>query len=203
MAAVATTTMRRSDDGCTRRKCAGIPIGQSPCSLTGLFVPRFVAIVCMAQDATKILFVSLYYSAILPESLFLGALALLIHFGFGKFCLLRIWRQSPDIGPVLAQLSRNFFFSGSLAVHIVMSAYWWSGYPYDKVCGKSALLVVCQGSNVLHTDCIVSFVALTRSGSSFTPQRSMESISTAIKTFSVRWCSLPYHDGKAALEWNG
>jgi len=72
----------------------------------------------------------LYY----PNHFFLGAAALLIHFVSGKFCLLRLWRPSPDIGSHLAKLSRNFFFSISLIVHVIMSGYWWSGYPYDNVC---------------------------------------------------------------------
>ena len=85
-------------------------------------------------DATKVLFVSLFYSQILPVSLFLGAAALLTHFLVGKFCLLRMWRTAPDIGPGLSRLSRNYFFSTCLLVHVIMSAYWWSGYPYDDLC---------------------------------------------------------------------
>lgn len=100
------------------------------------------------------LFVALFYSALMPQSLFLGALALFIHFLFGKFCLLRMWRQSPDIGPVLARLSRNVFFSTSLAVHVVMSAYWWSGYPYDNVCaGKFVIFPPVLQLHVLHLPC--------------------------------------------------
>ena len=85
-------------------------------------------------DATKVLFVALFYSALLPQSLFLGAVALMIHFVVGKFCLLRTWRPSPDVGPGLSRLSRNYFFSLALLIHVIMSAYWWSGYPYDNVC---------------------------------------------------------------------
>ena len=85
-------------------------------------------------DASKVLFVALFYSAILPQSLFLGAAALLVHYVVGKFCLLRMWRPSPDIGPGLSRLSRNYFFSAALLIHIIMCSYWWSGYPYDNIC---------------------------------------------------------------------
>jgi len=85
-------------------------------------------------DMTKVVFVSLFYSSILPSSLFLGALALMIHFAVAKFCLLRMWRPSPDVGASLSSLSRNYFFSSSLIIHFVMSAYWWSGYPFDNLC---------------------------------------------------------------------
>lgn len=85
-------------------------------------------------DSTKVLFVALFYSAILPETYFLGALACFIHFFFGKFCLLRMWRKAPDIGKDLARLSRNTFFTTSFVVHMFTSAYFWSGFPYDFVC---------------------------------------------------------------------
>ena len=85
-------------------------------------------------DATKVLFVALFYSAILPETYFLGSLACFIHFFFGKFCLLRMWRKAPDIGKDLARLSRNSFFTTSFLVHLLASAYFWSGFPYDFVC---------------------------------------------------------------------
>eukprot|EP00934_Nitzschia_sp_Nitz4_P009324 Nitzschia sp. Nitz4//scaffold13_size275219//14448//17225//NITZ4_000836-RA/size275219-processed-gene-0.67-mRNA-1//1//CDS//3329535900//9314//frame0 len=96
------------------------------------------------SDATKVLFVALYYSAIVPQSLFLGSIALLAHYWSGKFCLLRLWRQTPDIGPHLARLSRNYFFSASLFVHVVMSAYFWSGYPYDQVCEDNGAYEFCD-----------------------------------------------------------
>jgi hypothetical protein len=41
------------------------------------------------SDATKVLFISLFYSSIIPEALFIDAVALLAHFWSGKFCLLR------------------------------------------------------------------------------------------------------------------
>lgn len=87
-------------------------------------------------DATKVIFVSLLYSSVLPESFFLGAAALAIHFLFGKFCLLRIWRAAPDIRAQLSKLSRNSFLSTSVIVHLIMSAFFWSGYPYDQVCSN-------------------------------------------------------------------
>ena len=88
-------------------------------------------------DSTKVLFVALFYAAILPEALFLGAAALIIHFFVGRFCLLRMWRAAPDIGLTLSRLSRNYFFSVSLIVHVIASAYWWSGYPFDHICATS------------------------------------------------------------------
>jgi hypothetical protein len=88
----------------------------------------------LLQNANKVLFVSLYFSAILPEAFFLGALALLAQYYVGKFALLRLCGPGPDIGFHLSRLSRNYFFPFLFTSHVVMSAYWWSGYPYDNVC---------------------------------------------------------------------
>ena len=80
------------------------------------------------------LFVALYFSAILPEALLLGSLALVAQYFVGKFSLLRLCGPTPDVGFQLARLSRNYFIPLVLVIHVVMSAYWWSGYPYDNVC---------------------------------------------------------------------
>jgi len=85
-------------------------------------------------DATKVLFVALFYSAIFPGALFLGSLAIFIQYYGNKFCLLRQWTAAPDIGSHLSELSRNYFFLAAKVTHVLMSAYWWSGYPYDQVC---------------------------------------------------------------------
>lgn len=98
------------------------------------------------QDATKVMFVALFFSSILPESFFFAAAALLIQYIVGKFCLLRLWKASPDIGFRLARLCRNYFFSTSLVAHITMSAYWWSGFPYDNVCESNGEYVYCNQS---------------------------------------------------------
>lgn len=89
------------------------------------------------------MFVALYFSSILPESFFLASIALMLQFLVGKFCLLRLWSPAADIGFRLARLSRNYFFSASLVVHIIMSAYWWSGYPYDNVCEEDGEYTYC------------------------------------------------------------
>ena len=61
-------------------------------------------------------------------------MALLAQYYVGKFSLLRLCGPSPDIGFHLSRLSRNYFAPIVLVTHVVMNAYWWSGYPYDNVC---------------------------------------------------------------------
>jgi len=85
-------------------------------------------------NANRVLFVALFFAAILPEALFLGSMALLAQYAVGKFSLLRLCGPTPDVGFHLARLSRNYFIPTVLITHVVMSAYWWSGYPYDSIC---------------------------------------------------------------------
>ena len=63
-------------------------------------------------DATEVLFVALFYSAILPSSLFLGAISLMTYFLVAKFCMLRMWRPSPDVG---GSQSKLLLFHGVVA----------------------------------------------------------------------------------------
>jgi hypothetical protein len=86
------------------------------------------------QNANKVIFVALFYTSILPEALFLGAFALVAQYYSAKFFLLRLSGIAPDLGFQLARLSRNWFIPLVLAVHVVMSAYWFSGFPYDHIC---------------------------------------------------------------------
>lgn len=86
------------------------------------------------QNFNRVLFVALFFSSILPEALFLGSLALLAQYFVGKFSLLRLCGPTPDIGFHMSRLNRNYFIPIILVTHVVMTAYWWSGYPYDNVC---------------------------------------------------------------------
>jgi hypothetical protein len=78
--------------------------------------------------------VALFYTTILPEALFLASLALVAQYYSAKFILLRLSGIAPDLGFHLARTSRNWFIPFVLISHVIMSAYWWSGFPYDNVC---------------------------------------------------------------------
>lgn len=61
-------------------------------------------------------------------------MALVAQYYAAKFILLRVSGIPPDLGFHLARTTRNWFMPFVLAAHVIMSAYWWSGYPYDNVC---------------------------------------------------------------------
>ena len=71
-------------------------------------------------------------------------MALLAQFYAGKFCVLRLCGPTPDVGFHVARLSRNYFIPLILVTHVVMSSYWWSGYPYDNVCEQGDEFIYCN-----------------------------------------------------------
>ena len=85
-------------------------------------------------NANRVIFVALYFASILPEALLLGAAALVAQYYAAKFILLRLSGIPPDLGFHMARLTRYWFIPFVLGAHVFMSAYWWSGYPYDNVC---------------------------------------------------------------------
>jgi len=88
------------------------------------------------QAMTNILFVCFFYSSMLPAVFFFGFAILMVQYYTDRYCLLRIWRRAPAIGPNLARISRRYFFSIALVVFICSSAFAWAQFPYDNVCDK-------------------------------------------------------------------
>lgn len=86
----------------------------------------------------------MYYSSILPEALLLGAMALVAQYFAAKFSLLRLSGETPDVGFHLSRLGRNYFVPIILVAHFVMSAYRWSGYPYDNICEENESYTYCN-----------------------------------------------------------
>lgn len=85
-------------------------------------------------DMTKIVFLSYYYSVLSPLVLFMGAIALFIRYYADKWCLLRIWSSAPYIGSKLAAFSRRYYFSFAIVAGIIVSAYDWALFKFDRIC---------------------------------------------------------------------
>jgi hypothetical protein len=105
---------------------------------------------------TKVLFLVFFYSALFPAVFFFGFAILTVqyyvslvvdkvrnsrmtltfsfHVQADKYCLLRIWSWSPNIGSELAKFSRRYFYSGALLAYFLASAYAWAQFPYDNLC---------------------------------------------------------------------
>ena len=86
------------------------------------------------KDATKLLFLAFFYNTVFPLGFFLASIALMVYYCIDKFCLLRVWRPVGFVGTSISRFSRKYFFSTAFFCFCMMTTFWWSGYPYDKLC---------------------------------------------------------------------
>jgi len=88
----------------------------------------------MMQDMTNVLFLTFYYALLYPAGFFWAAATLAVHYWVDKFCLLRNWAQAPALGTKIADMSRLYFFTGSLLAYALMASYNFASFPYDNAC---------------------------------------------------------------------
>jgi len=82
----------------------------------------------------KFLFMTLWYCSVYPGVFFLGSLALIITYFVDRFSLMRSWSRSAQVGAEIADFARNLFIPCAICLMSVVSAYFWSGFPYDNLC---------------------------------------------------------------------
>mmetsp|Transcript_24108 Transcript_24108/g.35726 ORF Transcript_24108/g.35726 Transcript_24108/m.35726 type:complete len:1034 (-) Transcript_24108:246-3347(-) len=85
-------------------------------------------------NMTKILFLALWYCSIYPAALFMCSFALFINYYTDRFSLMRTWKRFPHLGTGISTFSRIYFFTGAIVAMSIISAYYWSGFPYDNLC---------------------------------------------------------------------
>lgn len=88
----------------------------------------------------KFLFLIVWYCALYPAAFFVGCFAFYITYFADRFSLMRSWARTPQIGRQISDFARNYFTPTALALMAVLSAYAWSGFPYDNLCEYDAEL---------------------------------------------------------------
>mmetsp|Transcript_8508 Transcript_8508/g.12383 ORF Transcript_8508/g.12383 Transcript_8508/m.12383 type:complete len:973 (+) Transcript_8508:76-2994(+) len=102
-------------------------------------------------NATKLLFLCFYYSAIYPGALFFSSVAIFITFYVDKFALMRTWAQASKLGSEISDFSQKYFFPLTVCAFAYFSSYAWSGFPYDNICDTgNAASGNYIGSHVIH-----------------------------------------------------
>jgi len=97
-------------------------------------------------DLTKIMFLTFFYAALFPGSLFICAVTLFVQYWTDKFCLMRIWASAPFIGTQISKFSRRYFFSFTILAFAILSAYSYISFPYDNVCDPEDPVSVPTGT---------------------------------------------------------
>ena len=91
---------------------------------------------------TKIVFLCFWYCAIYPGAFFITAFIMLVNYFMDRFSLMRSWKRAPQLGTRISQFSRRYFFSTAVVAMVVMSSYYWSGFPYDNLCEDNINIVL-------------------------------------------------------------
>ena len=97
-------------------------------------------------DATKIVFLTLYYATIFPAAFFFAAGTLVIHYWTDKWCILRCWARAPQIGTDLSKFSRFYVYPLTILAFALSLAYNYGSFPFDNACELEELV---DGSYVL------------------------------------------------------
>ena len=85
-------------------------------------------------NMTKILFLTVWYCAIYPASLFMCSFALFVNYFTDRFSLMRSWKRAPSLGSRMSKFSRRYFFPLSIVSMAVLSSFYWAGFPFDNLC---------------------------------------------------------------------
>jgi hypothetical protein len=104
-------------------------------------------------DMIKTLFVGLFYSTILPSSLFITAAAMLSTYFVDKYCLLRMWSRPPMYDEDMAVTSRKMIMV-CVWVHLIMARIFFANWPYQNVAEDKAdcNLFTCTEPPISWTD---------------------------------------------------
>ena len=94
-------------------------------------------------DMIKTLFVGLFYSTIIPSSLFITSATMLVTYIVDRYCLLRMWKRAPAYNEQMATASRKMIIV-CVWVHIIMARVFFANWPYKNKDEKpSCHLLVC------------------------------------------------------------
>jgi len=85
-------------------------------------------------NSAKILFLCFYYCSVFPCLFFICSAILFINYFVDSFCLMRSWSRAPRLGPYIARINRDYIPLILLSVLIIISSYWWFGFPFDNLC---------------------------------------------------------------------
>lgn len=121
-----------------------------------LLTSLFVVLLSFSKDATKVFFLALFYSTLLPSGFIMCGLTLSVYYIVDKYCITRIWKPAPLTGTELTKFSRKVFFTlGKLFRHFKHT------FPCATLFRKRR--TACSILSVYHTFClslIKAFLAL-------------------------------------------
>ena len=55
---------------------------------------------------------------------------------------MRTWKRPPQLGTNISKFSRRYFFNLACVAMVIISSFYWSGFPFDNLCDKNESLPV-------------------------------------------------------------
>ena len=105
------------------------PTKNTQAEMNALFQGGYWNLAERYTDMIKTLFVGLFYSTVVPSSLFVTAAAFFITYWVDKYCLLRMWARPPAYDEEMARTTRKMIMV-CVWVHIIMARVFFSNWPY-------------------------------------------------------------------------
>ena len=86
-------------------------------------------------NVTRIFFFTVFYCTLFPAGFLFASVIFFFAYWVDRFCILRSWCQSPQVGPAVAIFTNNFFLL-SLIFYTVLAAYHFARFPFDHACAS-------------------------------------------------------------------
>lgn len=87
------------------------------------------------SDMTKTVFVCYFYSALIPSSYLIAAIALFYNFWVDKYCLLRVWQVKEPLDAKIVATTRAHL-AIIVVIHCITTLHYWAGWPFDGILCK-------------------------------------------------------------------
>jgi hypothetical protein len=84
------------------------------------------------SDMTKTIYVTLFFSALMPVAYLLCAIAMFNTYWVDKYMLLRVWQVPPQLDASIVATTRSHLAFICL-IHIVVTTWYYAGWPFDGV----------------------------------------------------------------------
>ena len=62
------------------------------------------------------------------------SVALFINYFVDRISLMRTWKRPPQLGTMISEFSRRYFFSLAIVAMAILCSFYWAGFPFDNLC---------------------------------------------------------------------
>jgi len=101
-------------------------------------------------NMSNITFLCFFYCTLYPLCFFISSMLLLVTYFVDKYSIMRTWARAPHCGTSISEINKHVFSPTALIVMIIMSSYFWSGFPYDNLCEDGIVNETYVGGHLIN-----------------------------------------------------